>query len=115
MTGRSRLYTYDVATFIALVANLLCAGFSAVLAQMSLLVAVIAESIVHESAAFQVQAIKCYANLFLPNVSRFAAILGLMTICVWQATTRYTELNVRYKKASEIYGKARKKFSKIIR
>jgi hypothetical protein len=54
MTGRRGLYTYDVATFIALVANLLSAGFSAVLAQMSLLVAVIAESIVHESAAFQV-------------------------------------------------------------
>jgi hypothetical protein len=39
-----RLYTYDVTTLIALVANFFSAGFSAVLAQMSLLVAVIAES-----------------------------------------------------------------------
>lgn len=37
------LYTYDVSAFIALVADLLSAGLRAVLAQMSLLVAVVAK------------------------------------------------------------------------
>jgi len=37
------LYTYDMSAFIALVADLLSAGLRAVLAQMSLLVAVVAK------------------------------------------------------------------------
>lgn len=44
------LYTYDVSAFIALVADLLSAGLRAVLAQMSLLVAVVAKrKIGHET------------------------------------------------------------------
>jgi hypothetical protein len=92
------LYTYDVSAFIALVADLFSAGLSAVLAQMSLLVAVVAkQKIGDEAEGLYTLVSSARSILLLPNVSRFAAILGLMTICIVRGDALHRALGYRIK------------------